>query len=103
MRAFALPPRGGTPGAALPLPRPGWPGAPEPDKAAEAQKAGERFEAMIIQQLLKSARPRTSLAGPTPLAAGQDVVHEQTERLRAEAMARSTPLGIGQTLIKEAK
>jgi hypothetical protein len=108
MRAFALPARssghgGNAPKVGMPLPRPGWPTAAAPDKAAEAAKAGERFEAMIIAQLLAKSRPTTSLAGPSPLAAGQDIIHEQTERLRAEAFARSAPLGIARALESETR
>lgn len=99
MRAFALPPHGSSaPKIGMPLPRPGWPTAAAPDKAAEAQKAGERFEAMIIAQLLTGSRPKTSLAGPSPLTAGQDIMHQQTDRLRAEAFARAAPLGIGKAI-----
>ncbi len=103
MRAFALPPRSsgsgeGAPKLGMPLPRPGWPTAAAPDKAAEAQKAGERFEAMIIAQLLASSRPKTSLAGRSPLTAGQDILHQQTDRIRAEAFARAAPLGIAKAI-----
>jgi hypothetical protein len=99
MRAFALPPNGSNaPKVGIPLPRQGWPTAAAPDKAAEAAKAGERFEAMIIAQLLASSRPKTSLAGPSPLTAGQDILHQQTDRIRAEAFARAAPLGIARAI-----
>lgn len=67
----------------LPLQRPGWPAPATP-------KPGERFEAMILTQLLATQRP----APETPLTAGQSLMHDRTTRLRAEAIARTSPLGI---------
>lgn len=103
MRSFALPAR--TPRAVplkpkhdMALARPDWPGAAAPDKAAAAQNAGERFEAMIISQLLTSSRPKTSLAGQTPLTSGQEIIDQQIDRMRAELMAREAPLGIGKSI-----
>ncbi|WP_439534497.1 hypothetical protein [Polymorphobacter sp.] len=91
----------------LALQRPGW---PMPLARVESQPdidaTARRFEAMIVEQLLASSR-KASLAGSDnpltgggDLLAGQDIVHEQIDRTRAELIARAAPLGIAR-LLKE--
>lgn len=115
VRSFALPPH--QHGLALPqqrglaLQRPGWPAkATPPDDHvhhhAQAGKAGQTFEAMILTQLLATSRKASlgeALAGDTPLTAGQGLIHEQTDRLRAEAIARAAPLGVARLIENTSK
>jgi Rod binding domain-containing protein len=98
---------------ALALQRPGWPqdAAPLPLARANARQAdiaatAQRFEAMILEQLLSSTRKASlggnnPLTGNTELAAGQDIVHQQIDRTRAELIARAAPLGVARLLEHE--
>lgn len=69
------------------------PGAP--DRAADAQSAAEGFEALVLAQLLKSARAVRLSDGP--LTDGGDW-QELADRELARLLARGTPLGLGRLI-----
>ena len=101
--------RDSSPARALPrqrglaLERPGWPATPPP---ADTAKAATRFEELVIQQLLASARKASfgqSLAGDTPFSSNQEAIDQQVDRQRAALIARAAPLGVGRLLAAEAE
>jgi Rod binding domain-containing protein len=82
------------------LPRSGLPLNTAPDEAALAAKAGTRFEALLIERLLKGARA-AQLGDDLMGDNGQvrDLVDEQ----RAAMLAEAAPLGLARLLSREAK
>lgn len=81
------------PPRAFPLVRP-----PATATKAGAADTAQRFEALIIERLLASAR--AARLGDDGLGddAGAARTRELTDRLRAEAIARAAPLGLARAL-----
>jgi flagellar protein FlgJ len=69
--------------------------------AADAAAAGRAFEALILAQLLRSARASTDLMGQRE-AGAEDQWRELAERRTAETLAASSPLGLAQLLARAA-
>ena len=84
--------------------RPDWPGtAAAPRSPADIAAVAQRFEALIAESLLKSARA----AGLGDDGLGEDSggsgdhVRAMIDHARAEAIARAAPLGIARLLAAE--
>lgn len=80
--------------APAPLGRP-WPAPARPLDPKLAQ-AAEQFEVMIAERLLKSAR--AARLGDDLLGGNSDIVRDQIDHARAEAIARAAPIGIARLL-----
>ncbi|MFN3592584.1 MAG: hypothetical protein ACK4TG_10405, partial [Thermaurantiacus sp.] len=65
----------------------------------EAAEAGRAFEALILAQLLRSARASADLMGGRESGA-DDGWRDLAERRTAEALARVSPLGLAQLLAR---
>lgn len=81
---------------AVPLARPGWPGAATaraPDRNAQV---AQQFETLIAATLLRSAR--AARLGDDGLGATGDGVRDLIDRQRAEAIARAAPIGVARLL-----
>ena len=88
---------------ALPLGRvrTDWPGLlPHRPHGLSDDIVAERFEALIIQSLLRSAR--AARLGDDGLGSGGETVRDLQDRQRAEAIARAAPLGVARLLAREA-
>ncbi|KPF80287.1 hypothetical protein IP88_00525 [alpha proteobacterium AAP81b] len=74
--------------------------APPPRAAATDAATAQRFEALIIERLLTTAR--AARLGDDGLGddPGADQTRELTDRLRAQAIARAAPLGLAKALAK---
>ncbi|MEI6419302.1 MAG: hypothetical protein WCO82_09555 [Sphingomonadales bacterium] len=79
---------------ARPLPGP-WPTPARPLEPKLA-KAAEQFEVLIAERLLKGAR--AARLGDDLLGANSDMVRDQIDHARAEAIARAAPIGIARLL-----
>ena len=78
--------------------RQGWPGNAarhDPDTAKNAEIA-RRFETMIAQTLLRSARAAS--LGDDGLGPGGANIRDMVDNSRAEAIARAAPLGVARLL-----
>ena len=88
----------------MPRVRSDWPGPAAPARSpADMAAVAQRFEALIAESLLKSAR--TASLGDDGLGedsgGSSDHVRAMIDHARAEAIARAAPLGIARLLAAE--
>ncbi len=79
------------PAAGLPLHR-------APARGSTDAETARRFEALIIERLLATARAARLGDDGLGSDAGAGRTRELTDRIRAEAIARAAPLGLAATL-----
>lgn len=79
-------------------PRPMLPVAEEPPPR-DAAEAGRAFEALVLAQLLKSARSAAELIGRRE-PGSDDGWRDLAERQAATALAEASPLGLAQLLAR---
>ncbi|WP_448586429.1 hypothetical protein [Thermaurantiacus sp.] len=67
-------------------------------REVEARRVGEAFEALVIERLLKAARPEA-----TGLAGGGGLWSDLVDRARAELIAKGSPLGVARLVAEAAR
>jgi Rod binding domain-containing protein len=74
----------------------GQPAAPPTAEARQRAAVGTQFEALIIAQLLKSARAAD--LGDDLMGQGGAQVRDMIDQARADALARTGPFGLAKLL-----
>ncbi|WP_313669666.1 rod-binding protein [Sandarakinorhabdus sp.] len=71
----------------------------QPEEVKAARRAGQDFEALLVTQLLKTAR--AAKLGDDMLG-NNDQIRDMIDDQRGRAIAAAAPLGLAQLLAKEA-
>ena len=69
--------------------------------SARVRKAAKDFEAILVQQLLKSARSSNARSTLFPKSAGRDIQESMVDEHLARAMTRGRGLGLGDFLAEQ--